>query len=781
MALKSGSLGTLLQGVSQQPARVRTAGQVSEQINLISDVTRGLSTRPATEMGSYLLNATDHNFTEITLDGEDYILGYKDQDLRVWDLDGTEYPVTYDAGTADYIGYNMRFHVVDKQIVCLNRDKVVAIDENSIDGIPSAVGIVHALGGQFAKTYTMNVVFSDGTDIEVSYETPDGTTDGDAAETASDYIIRELRSAFLSANPPAGTNVGRKFDTFLIRNSSLTFEITVSDGEGGEILRSVTDTATDVTDLPKYAPNGHVVKVVSSEADEDDFWLKFVIDGVTVEDGATGFGSEGVWQEWYDPEQARLYDYTTMPHKLVKTNTGFEFSQVEWEGRLVGDEDSSPFASIVDKKIRDINGFESRLVLLSSSTVVMSRTEKPFNLWRESATLVNATDPVDITSTKKDDLVLDWVVPFDRDLFIIADPGDSQFVIRGGGVDSTTSMVLTTEFDVSSAGTAPVSTGRTILLPFQGGDYSGIKEFYTSSENSSQAANSLTETQDRYISGVISGMAVSQNFNMGLFRTDTSGSTLWVYKYLWDGNQSLQSAWGKWEFADEVRHFFFRKGTVYFISKELSGAVFIHSLDLNRRSGRFGYHEMLDRRQEVTVSNSTLNLSYADARFLQSTGCANEGLEASAETVSRVGAYEWQYTFSEDVVPDGAELILGQTVEWLLEPSEVFAVDYQQRIDTSQKVTIQDYSVSVYESGEFKALGSSPYSPDWEYSAFTFPFDGEPLDPDRTLVRTGTFTIPWGERADWSTLQLTGTDIRPVTIHEIEWIGQKLSTKGRRA
>lgn len=780
MALKSGSLGTLLQGVSQQPARVRLDGQVSEQINLISDVTLGLSTRPATSAGPDLDGALDHNFTEITFDGEDFIVGYTEGDLRIWSLDGTVQPVTYTGGTAAYVGNSMRFHVVDKKIVTVNRE-VTVLQDTAVEGRPWYVGLFHALGGQFLKTYTVTVTF-DGTDeIEVSYTAPDGTADGDAAKTSSEYIIEELVGAINAETLPAGTVIERKFDVGLVYHPTKTIQITVSDGEGGEIMRSMTTTVDDVTDLPRYAPNGTIVQVVSSEADEDDFWLKFEAKEETVKDGSAGFGSEGVWVEWYNPEQPRLYDLATMPHVLVREGGSFEFSQGEWEGRLVGDEDSAPFSSIVDKKIRDIEGFESRLALLSTSTVVMSRTNEPFTLWRESATVINATDPVDITSTKKNDLVLDWFIPFDRDLFIMADPGDSQFVIRGGGVDANTSMVLTTEFEIASGGTPPVSTGRTILFPFTTGEYSGVKEFYTSSENAVNAANSLTETQDRYITGLVEGMAVSQNFNLGLFRTDTGSKTVWVYKYLWDGNEALQSSWGKWEFKDDVRHFFFRNSKVYFIGRDAINRVFIHSLDLNRPVGKYGYHEMMDRKVEAQIYSGQIELPYSDARFLQSTGCAYEGLEATVLSVSRKGAGTWQYTFNTTVVPDGATLICGQEVPWELEPSEVFAKDYQGRIDTSQKVTIQDYVISVDQSGEFKAIGSSPYSPNWEFTAYTFPFDGEPLDPNRSLVKSGQFNIPWGERADWSTLKLVGTDLRPVTIHEVEWLGQTLSTKGRRA
>ena len=784
MALKSGSIGTLLQGVSQQPDRVRLDGQVTEQVNLISDVTLGLSTRPSTDEGAILDLATGgHKYQDITYGGEDYIIGYKSGDIQMWALDGTKQTIQLrNGGSLNYIGQDMQFHVVDRKIVLVNRDTATS-KSTLVDGNTWYAALFHALGGQFMKTYAVNVRFSDGTVVYASYTAPGGTTAGDAGKTSSEYIVEQLMVALQAdQNLPEGTVISRAFDVGRIYHPTLRIRIGVSDGEGGEILRGVSDTVNDVADLPRFAPNGMTVKVITGDADEDDYWLKFSAKDVVTENGSAGFGREGTWVEWYNQNQPRLFDLDTMPHVLVEESGTFYLEHGYWIGRQVGDDDSAPWPSFIDKPIRDLEGFEGRLALLSPDSVAMSRTNEPFDLWRASATVVAATDPIDITSTKKDDLKLDWFVPFDRDLFIMADPGDSQFVIRGGGINpNTVSMVLTTEFEIASGGTPPVSTGRTILFPFSAGEYSGVKEFYTDSENAANAANSLTETQDRYIRGSITGMAVSQNFNLGLFRTDKDRSTVWVYKYLWDGNEVLQSSWGKWQFQDVVEYFFFRNSVVYFLGRDLDGDVFLHSLDLNRPVGVYGYHEMLDRRVEKQVSNNCIELPYGSARFLQAAGCANPGLEARPTSEIRLDALTTRYFFDEAVAPNGATLFCGQTVEWKLEPTQVFAKDYQNRTDISQKVTIQDYVVHVDNSGEFKAVGTSPYSADWEYLAYEFPFDNEPLDPDRLILKSGPVYIPWGERADWSKLRLTGTDIRPVTIHEVEWIGQILRTKGRRA
>lgn len=781
MALKSGSLGTLLQGVNQQPARVRLPGQVEAQKNLFSDVTAGLGTRPSTTQGVYLEGATSNmKYTDIVFKGDRFIFGWNSGNLQVWDDSGVSVPVVLN-GVSDfsYIGSDMRFHSVEDDILVLNREETVAKTINSESLLN--VGLFHALGGQLSSVYSVTIEFEDGTTVYAEYETPDGSSNGHAALSTSVAIVRTLTDR-INADPdlPVDTEVSRVSDVTRIFHPTLSFTITTSDDEAGEVLKSVSKSVQSVSDLPRYAPNGTVVQVVTSEADEDDYWLRFQAEDTTVVNGGIGFGKEGTWFEWYNPDQDREFDLTTMPHKLSRVGNSFEFSLGDWVGRSVGDEDTSPFPSILGKRVRDINGFESRVVLLGEDSVVMTRTNKPFDLWRESVTVLADTDPVDLTSTKKDSLRLDWLVPFDRDMFVIADPGDSQFLVRGGGITpSNASMVLTTEFEVHSAGTVPVSTGRTILLPFKKGVYSGVKEFYTESDTAANAADSLTEGQDRYIEGLISRMAVSQNFNLAVISTGDFNKTLWVYKYLWDQREILQSSWSKWEFEDNVLHMFFDGSDFTLLSSDASG-VYLHVMDLDRPEGEFGYHLMLDRETSNVVSTEGyVDLPYSGASFQQSVGCNNPGLEVGWDNLVRVDATTWRYYLTPSEAPAGARVNAGQRVSWLLTPSEVYARDYQNNIDTSRKVTVQDYVVIVENSGSFKALGTSPYSDDWEVDFELYPFDEEPGFDRDTLTYSGQVTFPWGERADWSKVTFTGDDLRPVTILEVRWNGQVIKTKGR--
>lgn len=801
MGINSGTMGSLLQGVSQQPDRIRLQGQVSEQVNLVSDVTRGLSTRPGTAYYGELAASTPvANYTDIVFQGTPYVVGYTTGFLKLWDVGGSapvERPVTViDTDALDYIGPNCRFHVVDNDgtptIVVVNRDKLV----QKVDFVPASkryTVLFHALGGQFMHTYRVEVTAGTGL-IDAEYTTPDGDSPGDAAQTTSEYIAEQLYDQILGhENLPSDAVVTRAGDVVSVSRPGGQFlRIVTEDGAGGEVLRAVGASVKDATHLPRFAPNGTIVRVTMSSAEEDDYYLKFTTEAGFPENGTAGMGREGRWVEWHNPDEDREFNLTTMPHVITwsAANNRFELRRGPWIGRPVGDSKSAPFASIVGKPIRDINGFESRLALLSTSTVCMSRTNHPFDLWRNSATTKAATDPLDFTSTKKNDLSLDWLVPLERDLYVIADPGDSQFVIRGGGVTAgNISMVLTTEYEVSSdpgnGGNLPIpSTGKTLLLPFQSGTYSGLNEFYTNTENS-QTAVKITENIPRYILGSIKQSEVSQTHGLCVVRA-TPADTLYVYKYLWDADRLVQSSWGKWTFKNDILYVWFSGVRLYIVYSHNSGHH-VQIMDLDRLAhipGTADYHITLDNTMSsVTDSDSGgVFVEYPweypgeTPTFLVAMLSPYRLIEV--QPVSNTGS---KWYFDPEVVPAFTDVICGQKIPWKLTPTQVFAKDHRDVIDTNRKVTIQEYEVHVNNSGEFIAEGTSKFMEPWEYDPRIFPIDYEPeFLSTESATSDDVVVIPWGLRADMSTFTLKGDDFKSVDIVEITWNGQITSHKGRR-
>ena len=767
-----GTLGSMLQGVSQQPARIRVPGQVTEQVNMYSDVAVGLTSRPATETMQILSGATnDLRFQDITLNQRDFIFGYKNRLLRAWDEQGNV--VTVNNNTDRYLGTDMRFSVFEDTIYCTNRDTIVGTS-STVVGRPFHVVLVTALGGNFARTYKLDITLQDNTVLSVSYDTPDGDATGDAEDSTATKIIEQLSTALSESTLPEGMTVSHSADVLVVKYTQ-SMKAVVDDGDAGTILRVMTDNVEDQTDLPRFAPHGTVVKVVGDEAEEDDYYLRFAVADETVE--GNGFGVTGVWEEWYDVTQPNSFDTSTMPHVVTWDGTEFTVGPGDWKDRRVGDEDSNPFPSFVGNKIRDIGGFESRLVFVAGPNVVMSRTNEPTDYFRKSATVVVDSDPIDMTSTVDRGLTLDWIVPFDRDLILISDPGDSQFVVQGGGITpKNASLVLTTSYEMFGL-VRPATTGRTLLFPFKSGIYTGLKEFFTNDSVATNGADTLTEVQNRYIVGTANKLASSKNFNLVLVGTDSTdySDTLWVYKYLWDSTQRLQSSWSKWVFPYPVLYTYFDNSEIRILFDAPDG-VLLCKTDLNRVDDPEGWHVTLDLKDKRTVTSGLIEVPNDDYVVVQSTRCLKPGLEI---TPTATLTEPTRYRLPHDVCPDGSTVYIGQKVRCSVKPTMPNLKDRQGAVISSAKIMLQKFLVHLDNSSDVLCRMLTPYRDTIEYYPRRFPLDDDPLDPGGLLIKDYTLEVPWGEYADNSELELVSTDVRPTTILEVEWQGQVTGTRRR--
>lgn len=775
-----GTLGSLLQGVSQQPARIRVEGQVTEQVNFMSDVAQGLTSRPAAEEIRQLAGATaGMRMQTVQFKQERFTFGFDTNLLAVWDSLGERRDITPDAGTLAYIGKNMRFSVYGDKIFVLNRDKITAKSAGT-STYPFYTVIVTALGGAFSRTYKLVLTFPGGETREGVYTTPDGTSDGDAAKTSSEYIITQLKTSLEASLAAGGTTAAvvlRQGPVLAVKWGG-PLKATVEDGDNGAILRVITQYADDTTDLPEYAPHGTIVKIVGDTSNADDYFLRFAVQEATDADVGLKFGTRGVWEEWFDPQQSFQFDLTTMPHSLVKSGSGFQLKQSAFLGRRVGDNKTNTQPSFVGRSIRDIGGFESRLCVVSGPAVIMSRTNEPLDFWKKSATALIASDPIDMQSTKEGSVTLDWIVPFDRDLILISDPGDSQFVVTGGGVTpENSSLVLTTTYEMNGAA-RPVTTGRTMIFPFKNGRYSGLKEFFTNDQVATNGADTLTEVQNKYILGSVTNMASSKNFNMLVVSSEDSPSTVYVYKYLWEGTNRVQSSWSTWELPGIVRHFYFENSVLYIIL-QVGNEHFLCSTNLNRVIDPEGWHVTLDRKKKYTVAGGKVTLQYPDAVIVQSDGCLDPGKAATVTSITDGTFGTKNYFLDPLLCPEGSTVYCGLSIRRSVKPTMPRVKDRNGNTVSTAQIVVREFKVHLDDSSDVASVMHSPYRQPYEFYPRRFPLDDEPLDPNKKLLMDYTLVVPWGENANYSELELFSEDVRPTTILEIEWLGQVTGTRRR--
>lgn len=775
--MTDGSLGFPLQGVSQQPERVQPEGHVREQINLYPDPNSGLTSRPATVLQHVFssLPANAHIST-VLLNGELYLLATYNNagtgTVRLFGYDGTEYAVTLASGTAPYFTGETIAYATDGRVYIVNREVKV---ESEVPAFTDnyKFGYAYSLGGMFSRTYKLTITYSDGATAFGEYTTPDGDVAGDAEKTAAAYIIDQIISNLQTkpAFKSATTLIDIEDEVAWIRDASFDFDLVASDGSNNEVLRAGMSEAKTFADVPRYAPHGAIIRVRGDTGTlDDEVWLRFVSDTTTIV--GAGFGVSGAWRETVDPDNMLNLKRSTMPHVMTidKIAGTAAVSVGAWEGRRAGTASTNPAPSFVGNTISDIGEFQRRLWFIAGGSFITSQTDKPLDFWRSTVATTLATDPVDIKTSGEEESSLLYGVQYDTNLIVFSKAG--QFLVAGdvGLTSAIANIVRTTKFEMSTRA-RPVVAGDTVMFPYKFRVFAGVNEMQPSSEITSNSVDSLNKVTQKYIKGEIIGMSSAGNSKVLVVRTDDDLKRLYVYNFLWNGNQKVQSAWHKWEFPEEVIHTYVEEGVIYVWFRNTNGTKLCVLQPDKPLDFDLPYALCMDSVQEVTGPSVTLDR--ADYKFVCATANSDYEVGRKVSPVSVVAAGpEWTYTFP-DYAP--TDLIAGVVFETELQPNAPIARDWRGNARAQDTIVVTKYKVDYRDSGEVSAYMINKFrDPDEIFlvSNATFPMEDSPIDGFGTTITSGTFVVPFGDDQFTASLVLRTNSPQPVTYIEIRWEGQ---------
>lgn len=787
MGLVDGTISSLIQGVSQQPARERLKGQVESQENCTSDPVTGVRPRGATEWIDELVSSADtytaaHHYGD---DSGNFVILYKSGEIKVFDVDGTENTVTVDSGADSYIpASGLEFIGIDDDIYLVD----TAVTTAMLSGTRTYQdhgSLFFLLGGQYGREYSVTLNWKDAAETEYSqtytYTTPNGSSASHINLIATDAIAESLVTGLVAITEINDDfDITRQDDVVYIERKTgadvATYSISVSDGDGGANMFAVNNKVDDVGDLPRYAPQGYLVAVEeNATSDADNWYLEFVLDEGDEVVG-DGFGSAGKWVETVSPDVDYQLDPSTMPHMLEKTGpSAFTLKQVEWEDRAVGDDSTNPLPSFIGHAINDMEAFQGRLVLLADVNLVTSRTDKPNNFFKQSATTTNDDDPIDVKS-KLGSFVLKQAVPHNRDLLVFGDT--AQFILFGRNAitPDNTSLVLTTEFETSLEAN-PVSAGRNVFLSFDIGQFTGIHEYFTEGSQDINDSRQITQHVSKYIKGSATKMAGTTNFNKLLVQTDSTDTDLYLYEYIWDNSQKVQSAWSKWSFSRDVVHFFFLGNLLYLVMKDGNSYGLFKLVVDDVEDDGVGYRVTLDDKYKESSVDTTLTLPYDvddinNYVAVQGEGCPYPGLRVSIDSISGDTV-----TLSESMA--SGEVIFGRRYSRSIEPTMPFLRDREGVKIDSGSLTIKYFVVYFLDTGEFCANITDDYG--YEVNV---EYSGRVLGSPNNLigqpsVSDGNFRVPFKKNTDNSQLKLESNSHLPFAFTEIGWVGS-WKKKGRR-
>lgn len=546
MPLISSSIPNLINGVSQQPAALRLASQCEQMVNCMPSPVEGLKKRPPAQHVAKLFSGSagaSRPFTTIVdRDGAiRFLVLILDNDIKVFGLDGSVKTVAKPDGTS-YLNITgepssvFRVASVADYTFIVSREKTVAMSATTSPtwGTKSMVFIKSA---DYAATYSITV-----NSTTVTYTT--ANSGGNVPSTVD--IATNLRNSLASALGASWTITASDYIVRIVKNDGTDYTLGSSDTRIGTATVPIKGTVDTISDLPTKAEHGFIVKIIGSAASgADDYYVKFVTTA------GSGFG-HGVWQETVAPGIQYLFDAATMPHVLIRNNDGtFTFQKFTWSGRVAGDNITAKEPSFVGSTIQNVNLFRNRLALLADENVILSAADAYDRFWPESVQTVVDSDPIDLSAGSRKINLLTSSLAFADVLLVFSRNG--QFRLSGGNAvaasltPKTATITQITAFEMSQA-VDPVIVGRTMYFPVPRGEYGGLREFFLPDASGPvPTSEEVTASVPRFLPADLSNLVATAAEESVYAVAKSQPRRIYLYKFLFQGDNKLQSAWGYWE------------------------------------------------------------------------------------------------------------------------------------------------------------------------------------------------------------------------------------------
>ena len=668
MPLVSSTITNIVSGVSQQPAPTRLSTACEAMTNAYPSVVSGLMKRQPSEWLATL------NTTGTTPDGagmhvinrdafEKYIVVAGSSSLDVFDTNGVQQTVNYPNGTSYLPATDpwkkLRFvTVADTTFIC-NTDKVVTkevVSETRSNPYTTAsVFIKRAVASTTYAVYVNGVLAAETT-------TNDNTSAATALEGTA-ALAEELKASAISKGYTDATVVGPTL-TFTVPDSA---EITVLDQFGGGAMQAYNARVQAFEKLPPSEKEGRIVRIQGNlSTASEDYWVIY---------------EDGVWVETFGWNSEDGLDASTMPHVLERNADGtFTFKTHTYPKRTCGDLNTNADPTFVDNTISSLFIYKGRMGALSGENLIMSEVSNFENFYRTTVVQVFASDRIDVASITGRVNNLSHATSFSDNLILFSD--SRQFKVDGGETfgPATVSITPSTAFSCSTF-TQPVASGPNIFFVTDGANHSTFRELFVDEDLKTVDADEVSVQVPRYIPNDVRKMSVSSFDDMLVCHSGSEPNTLYTYKWYVVGGDKVQSAWGEWKFADDVKilgHEFL-DDYLYVVSKDANDVVTLNRMLIDPT---LGSGVLLDNRldtSDMTVSydsitdKTTIVTPYAYSGelefYVNETGLAGYKLDVTKvnDTTYRVNEdytsnalqggvpYTFDYTFSTQFIRQEGE------------------------------------------------------------------------------------------------------------------------------
>lgn len=613
MAKVSGSIASVVRGVSQQIPEQRVDGQHTEQINMMSDPVTGLARRRGTVMeleqplfaGTAAAALADHRqmrTRDFTVGSKQYTLMYRKGErpagssllgLYCYNRTDRTYVPVVTPGADTAVAGMLAAGV--SAITQVGRYVLMASRTHAAQGTPvdlynptsnSRFAAIWIRGGAYSRTFTVTVERSAGGPITATYMTPSSSFPGaldtssiaasdpeyqkkvnditnayntavtqwigtSAAAIQPSAIAEQLRLALVAAG---ATGVTRQDAHLLFDNTTLT-GLTITDNGDGSLVRAVHQQIADLNQVTNMHQIGKIVKVQPA----DDSPAFYLVARARVP-GATGYG-QVVWEEgtatsftpgiWFmlGTVEGGNFHVASTP-ALLAASTGLTVPP--FNERLVGDAETNKAPYFIGRTITFLGTMQDRLVVGSGAVLSMSKIGDYFNFFRTSVLTVLDDDPAEVYALGGEDDIIRHSVILDKSLLTFGD--QRQYSVNGRvPVTPKTTSVIQASAHINAADAEPVAVGDLVFYLQNSDGYSRLYQMETGDLDDTTRSSDVSNQLNTYMPGRPRNVLATTSPSMLLVQTEEAPRTVYTFRYLdiQGGRQRIQDAWSKWTFAPE--------------------------------------------------------------------------------------------------------------------------------------------------------------------------------------------------------------------------------------
>ena len=566
MAYTKGSYPLLNGGVSQQAVHARLPNQVTEQVNMLSDLVTGPRRRGGTrlirehDVSSNLKTEVISVGGQVVLILVEYTTGrvivtvadtYQEENIIV---DVTvPYCVANSASSIRFTRHGNRLYILNTEQVV---EEGTPVAEVGVD--PRYQGYFYVNTGALGTTYDV-IVDANGESYSVSHTTPDV----DATKATPTYISTELvtllrnHSAVGTAKGYNWTQLGPYIHVVAPR------DVRISTSMGSHMVQvsnssNVKDTAALPAKLPVEA-DGYVVRI--------------------------GYGRGSQYFKW-DYADAAWKERAAWGQEVPLVNLPvyidgdtYSLEETVAAGRLAGDYENSPDPHFLNRSLTGLGSFQGRLLYLCGEYLTFSASGDPNRLYRATMASTLDDDPIEIASTTSQGVVFEYAIPYNGDLLVTSE--NVQGIVPGRSVltPKTAVISIASQYKMQSGG-LPSSTGKSILYPAQASQgYSALWEITPSEYTEQQVqAHNITEHLPKYIVGDVRAVTTSRTTGIAVILDSTN--ILKIHQFLWEGSEKRHTAFHTWDMADAIIGVHLQVNFLYIITQTASGSVRVVEWDI---------------------------------------------------------------------------------------------------------------------------------------------------------------------------------------------------------